>query len=77
MRSFFKFQNSDLGVMVGMASLLGALASLVWEWLYEEPISGGMSLTIVLVGFLLGRLLSMHTQRARQQKPKAHPGDLP
>lgn len=58
MISFLKFDNRDLSMMVGLATLAGAVSGEISKSLFGEPPVNMMSLVIVLAAFVTGRYLA-------------------
>lgn len=58
MISFLKFDNRDLSMMVGLATLAGAVSGEISKALFGAPPVNIMSLGIVLAAFISGRYLA-------------------
>lgn len=56
--SFLKFDNRDLSMMVGMATMAGAASGEISKAFFDAPPVNIMSLGVVLVAFVAGRYLS-------------------
>lgn len=56
--NFLKFDNRDLSMMVGLASIGGAASGEISKALFGTPPANAASLVIVLAAFVAGRYLS-------------------
>lgn len=58
MVNFLKFDNRDLSMMVGLASIAGAASGEISKAFFGAPPANAISLLLVLIAFVTGRYLA-------------------
>ncbi len=58
MLSFLKFDNRDLSMMVGMATIVGAASGEISRAFFDAPPMNLLSLGAVLAAFVAGRYMA-------------------